>query len=137
MPKAITEISDTTTTIAKLDVKAFSTFIKEFKDESDRAAVILGAAKLDILLYQLLKTSLRPSTSRSDELLDSDGPLATFNARIVFCHRLGLINDEFCRVLHLIRKIRNSFAHELGGISLDSGAHGDRIRELARAASPK
>ena len=33
----------------------FEVFAVEFKEESDRALVILGAAKLDILLYQLLE----------------------------------------------------------------------------------
>ena len=35
------------------------------------------------------------------------------------------------RALHLVRRIRNSFAHELSGISLESGSHRDRIRELS------
>lgn len=112
------------------DFKIFKKFVEEFKSESDRAAVILGAAKLDVLLYQLLQAALRPCTGKSDELLDGDSPLATFSARIAMSHRLGLIDDDFCRALHLIRRIRNSFAHELSGISLDSGAHRDRIREL-------
>lgn len=112
------------------DFQAFKKSIDEFKNESDRAAVILGAAKLDVLLYQLLQAALRPCTGRNDELLDGDSPLATFSARITLTHRLGLIDDEFCRALHLIRKVRNSFAHELSGISLESGAHRDRIREL-------
>lgn len=47
------------------------------------------------------------------------------------CYRLGLISAEVTRALHLIRKIRNSFAHEVSGCKLDSGAHRDRIRELA------
>src|SRR5688572_21694479 len=85
-------------------------FIDEFKSESDRAAVILGAAKLDLLLYQLIQGVLVPSTSKVDELLDGDSPLGTFSSRITIAHRLKLIDDNFCRALNLIRKIRNSFA---------------------------
>lgn len=109
---------------------AFYEFVDEFKNESDRAAVILGAAQLDLHLYELLSLVLRPCTSRSDDLLDGDGPLGTFSSRITLAHRLGLIDDEFCRALNLIRRIRNAFAHELTGTSLDSGAHRDRVREL-------
>ena len=108
----------------------FERFAEEFKNESDRAAVILGAAKIDLQLCQLLQAVLRPSTSRNDELLDGDSPLSTFSSRIALTHRLGLIDDEFCRALNLIRKIRNSFAHELGEVSLTSGAHRDRILNL-------
>lgn len=116
--------------VSKDDHKAFREFVDEFKNESDRAAVILGAAKLDVLLYQLLQKFMRPCTSRSDDLLEGDSPLGTFSSKITIAHRLGLIDDEFCRALHLIRKIRNSFAHEISGISLDSGSHRDRIRDL-------
>ncbi|MBN9406950.1 MAG: hypothetical protein J0I00_16190 [Burkholderiales bacterium] len=108
----------------------FSEFVEELKNESDRAAVILGAAKLDLLLYHLLQKVLLPSTSKSDELLDGDSPLGTFSAKIALAYRLGLIDPMLCKTLHLVRRIRNSFAHELSGVSLKSGAHRDRVREL-------
>lgn len=108
----------------------FKKFAEEFSSESDRAAVILGAAKLDILLFQLLQKVLRPSTTRNDELLEGDSPLGTFSSRALLCHRLGLIDDELFRSINLVRRIRNSFAHELSGVSLETGAHRDRIREL-------
>jgi len=105
-------------------------FVDEFKAESDRAAVILGAAKLDSVLAQILDRYMLPSLSSSDELLDGDSPLATFSARINACYRLGLIDPSFTKSLHLTRKIRNSFAHEVSGVSLESGAHADRINSL-------
>lgn len=110
--------------------KEIEGFIAEFKGESERAAVILGAAKLDALLYQLLAKVLLPSVGNQDELLDGDSPLSSFSARINLSFRLGLIDAKFARALHLIRKIRNSFAHEVSGASLTTGAHRDRIREL-------
>jgi hypothetical protein len=103
----------------------------EFAKESDRAAVILGAAKLDIQLYQLLRMALRPATGNNDELFDGDAPLSTFSSRIHLCHRLGLIDDEFSRALHLVRRIRNSFAHEISSTTLESGGNRDRVHELA------
>lgn len=112
-------------------VRDFIEFIGEFKNETDRSAVIVGTAKLDLLMYQLLSSFLLPSTSKNDELLDGDSPLGTFSARITISHRLGLIDDALCRTLNIVRRIRNSFAHELRGATLDSGAHRDRIRELA------
>jgi DNA-binding MltR family transcriptional regulator len=108
----------------------FMEFVQEFRDESDRAAVILGAARIDLFLYNVIQHALHPSTSRSDELLDGDSPLSTFGARIEIAFRLGLIDANLTRALHQIRKIRNSFAHESIGISLNSGAHRDRVREL-------
>tara|TARA_R110002096_G_scaffold92724_1_gene209388 strand:+ start:87 stop:695 length:609 start_codon:yes stop_codon:yes gene_type:complete len=110
--------------------EAYHYFVKEFSKESDRAAVILGAAKLDILLYQILVATLKPSPTSTDALLDGDSPLSTFSSRINLCHRLGLIDDQLARALNIIRKIRNSFAHEISSTTLSSGSHSDRIREL-------
>lgn len=115
---------------AKIDLKAFQAFVDEFKGESDRAAVILGAAKLDALLAQILDRLLLPSLSSTDELLEGDSPLSTFSARINMCYRLGVISPEFAKSLHLVRRIRNGFAHELSGCSLDSGSHADRLKAL-------
>ena len=67
----------------------------------------------------------------ADELLDGDAPLSTFSVKINLVYRLGLIDAEFARALHLIRRIRNSFAHETTKCELNSGPHGDRIKELA------
>lgn len=106
-------------------------FVTEYRAETQRAAVILIAAKMDSLLVQLVQKALLPCTVSQDDLLEGDGPLSTFSARIGLCHRLGLIDGEFTRALHLIRRIRNSFAHELVGATLDSGPHRDRITELA------
>jgi DNA-binding MltR family transcriptional regulator len=111
-------------------ISEFKEFINEFKNESDRAAVILGAAKLDYLLYQVLFKFLLPNPNNNDELLSGDSPLSTFSAKINMSYRLGLIDSEFSRALHLIRKIRNAFAHEMSNCKLDSGPHRDRVREL-------
>jgi len=108
----------------------FGEFYAEFKSESDRAAVILGTAKLDLLLYQLLAKFMVPNVGSEDELFDGDAPLSTFHAKIQMAYRLGLIDRNFVRALHLIRKIRNSFAHETTGCNLSSGAHRNRVKEL-------
>jgi hypothetical protein len=47
-----------------------------------------------------------------------------------------LIDAQFARALHLIRRIRNSFAHEATGVKLDSGVHRDRIKELVAPLAP-
>lgn len=109
-------------------------FIKGLENEGDRATVILVAAKLDLILYQILQKHLIPIPGSKDELFDNDGPLSTFSAKIKMTYRLGLINNLFSRSLHLIRKIRNDFAHEVEGCTLNSGSHRDRVRELIAPA---
>lgn len=113
-----------------IDWTSFQAFVAEFKEESDRAAVVLGAAKLDSLLAQILDRFLLPSLSSNDELLEGDSPLATFSSRINVCYRLGLITSDFAKSLHLVRRIRNAFAHETSGCSLTTGSHSDRLKSL-------
>ncbi len=112
------------------NIEDFNVFAEEFGGETDRAAVVLGAAKLDTLLYHLIQKSLLPNTSSNDELLDGDAPISTFSSRINMAFRLGLIDPELTRALHLVKRIRNIFAHELSKSSLNSGVHKDRIDEL-------
>ena len=103
---------------------------EEFKRESDRAAVILCAAKIDYLLLQILLKYMLPSPSNTDEIFDNEGPASTFSAKINLCYRLRLIDSGMAKSIHLIRKIRNSFAHEMSGGELDSGTHRDRVNTL-------
>jgi hypothetical protein len=110
--------------------ESFKNFVNEFKNESDRAAVILGAAKLDAVLAQILDRYFLPTVGNTDDLIDGDSPLSTFSARIAVCYRLGLISAEFAKALHQVRKIRNSFAHDLSGCSLNSGPQSDRLKAL-------
>lgn len=120
----------------QIDWTSFQAFVAEFKGESDRAAVVLGAAKLDSLLAQILDRFLLPSLSSTDELLEGDSPLATFSSRINACYRLGLISSEFAKSLHLVRKVRNAFAHETSGCSLSTGSHSDRLKALLLPLRP-
>jgi len=111
-------------------IKAFSEFLNEIKNESDRAAVILGAAKIDDVLAQLIKKFLLPNVSSKDELMEDDGPISSFSARINIAYRLGLIDNELTRNLHLIRKTRNEFAHAAMGCKLDASPHRERVNEV-------
>src|SRR5207249_1655588 len=111
-------------------MQALENFIGEFSQESDRAAVILVGARLDYLLSELISRCLVPNTASVDELLDTDRALGTFSARIHAATRLGLIDADFARALHIFRRLRNTFAHETAGASFDHGPSRDRIREL-------
>lgn len=70
------------------------------------------------------------NTGSTDELLETDRALGTYSARINAAHRLGLIDSDFARALHIFRRLRNTFAHETAGTSFDHGPGRNRIREL-------
>jgi hypothetical protein len=46
---------------------------------------------------------------------------------------MGLISSQFSRDLHLIRRIRNEFAHNVAGCSFAHSGVRDRVNELFRA----
>lgn len=111
-------------------LRLFNQWLTEFSRESDRAAVILGAAKLDLAIRELLVKKFRPNPSGQDELFDTDKPISSFSARINVAYRLGLIDKQLANSLHLIRRIRNDFAHEAIGANLGAGSHRDRVKVL-------
>jgi hypothetical protein len=105
-------------------------FVGEFIGESDRAAVIIGVAKIDDLLRRLLQRVLLPASGKRDDFVEYEGPIGTLHSRIEMCFRMGLLDAAFARILHLLRKLRNDFAHEAAGVNLESGSHRDRLNEI-------
>ena len=109
--------------------------IKEFEKESDRAAVILTASIFEDALYRILKNHLVACASSTDEMLDgANAPLSTFSAKISAVHRLGLVSSKFCRDLHLVRKIRNEFAHNIHGCTFENSAVRSRVLEIVKSS---
>ncbi len=111
-------------------VEDFDQLINQFMEDSHRASVVLGAAKLDSLLGQLLSKYLIAHYTNEDPLLNRDGPLSSFSSKIHIAYRLGLIDAEFAKALHLIRRIRNEFAHEVKDAQLNTSPHRELIRDL-------
>lgn len=105
------------------------------KEESDRACVIVAVAMLDHALETLLKACLAPASSSEDELLEAIyAPISTFSARIDLTYRVGLISPQLRRDLHIIRKIRNDFAHNITSCDFDDSSVRGRIVELNRSS---
>jgi hypothetical protein len=116
--------------------KVLDPLFDEFKNESDRVAVIAGGAQLDALLAELLAHFFidgprNPADYESDPLLAPDRPLGSFSARIKMAERLGLIGRQFAGTLDLIRKIRNDFAHKVAERTLNKSPHRERIFQLS------
>ena len=78
-----------------LPMDQFDDFADDLLGErTARPLIIVGTAKVENLLFQILSQHLLPKKTKAsdqDELLEGDRPLATFSARIKLCYRLGLI----------------------------------------------
>lgn len=109
------------------------TFIEQASKESDRGSVLVAVSIIDDVLAQLLKARLVTSLERNDELFDSAyAPFSTFSAKIDLAYRVALIRPNIRRSCHILRKIRNDFAHATEVKGFTHPATQDRIRGLFR-----
>jgi hypothetical protein len=118
--KALAEILELT--------KNFSISLRK---ESVRGSAIICATIIEESLSMIIKAKLTPSLKKHDELFEGVyAPLGTFSAKIDFAYRIGLI-DYYDRLsFHIIRKIRNEFAHSFDDITFESPVVKDLIQEL-------
>lgn len=106
--------------------------VNSLKEESDRGCIIVAAAWIDDDLKTIISSVLLPKAEKNDELLHETNPLGNFNARINVAYRLGLIQNDTRKVLHILRKMRNNSAHKRAINSFDKPAIKNRTIELAR-----
>jgi len=95
-------------------------FLDEFRKETDRAAAVLGAAYLESRLEELLRAKFVAVPKFVEDLLTGQGGLSSFSSKISVAYAIGLISLHAAQDLHLVRRIRNKFAHHIHGISFET-----------------
>jgi hypothetical protein len=100
----------------EIDALLKSYWERTAKENKDRTLAIVGGAELDESLRCLL-LSFMVDAAPSRELVN--GPLGTFYSRIQCAYALGLISVDELADLHVIRRIRNHFAHGPQGCTFD------------------
>ncbi|MCK1337965.1 hypothetical protein IVB38_18560 [Bradyrhizobium sp. 38] len=105
--------------------------IDEIPKQRDRGAAIIATAMLEEHLLEAVQSRLARHQSTGKKVFNGYGPLATFSARIDFGLLLGLYAESDHRDLHLIRRIRNNFAHSMHPISFKSKR---RLQKAKRGA---
>ena len=104
---------------------------EELRGESDRAAVILGAANFEDWLRETIMLSfVRLSKVLRNRIFENYGPLSTFSAKIDLAFALGIFDEKTRKNLHVIRKIRNAFAHSSKAITFDDATLASMCRGL-------
>lgn len=88
--------------------------LKDLPWLSDRAAGIVATALLENRLDAIVRENFVQDDARlMQQLFQEQGPLGTLSAKIQISYALGLVTAQGRRDLDCIRKIRNSFAHDL------------------------
>jgi hypothetical protein len=105
--------------------------LRALERESDRGAVVLGAAVLHVALHDLLVARMVEAPEREDKLLDGfNAPCRSFAAQINLAYRIGAIRAHMRHTLHLIREMRNDAAHLDRPCDFSSPELRDRLRTL-------
>jgi DNA-binding MltR family transcriptional regulator len=96
-------------------------FFEELKKEADRAASVLLCSWLDDLLRRKLQQHFSKGNSEArGKLFSGDGALGRFSSRIDAAFCLGLFETDVYHDLHVLRKVRNFFAHRLQGLTYET-----------------
>jgi len=90
-----------------------ATLIEEINGQSDRGAAIVGAAWLEESMSAAIESFLHSEPQSWKRLFGGNGPLGTLSAKIDLSRLLGLITDTIRSDLHIIREVRNEFAHQI------------------------
>ena len=107
-------------------------FKLSLNNETDRGCALMAASLLEHRITELLRKNFVEDKS-STLLLSPSGPLGAFSNKIDISYALALIPQAMKRDLHLLRKIRNIFAHTTEVVTFDTPAIKDRCFELQYA----
>lgn len=102
------------------DTKDLAAFLEELQQETDRGLPLVGAALIDTLLLETLRSFFCEDRKSGKLLDDANSPLGTFSSRTQASYSLGLIDKHEYAEIELIRKVRNEFAHGKHGMSFQN-----------------
>ncbi|HHF3077038.1 MltR family transcriptional regulator [Vibrio diabolicus] len=111
-------------------MKSYKEVTEIIKGESDRGAVLIAAAMVELELENLLKAKLVDTDKKKDPIFEHNGPLGNFSSKIEMAYRLGLITQKQNLMFNTFRKLRNQFAHSSVSLSLENDAIKDQLEAV-------
>lgn len=101
------------------DIDSVNRFYAIARRHDDRGLVLSLSAFAEDSLGRLLLTYLKEGKPSRELVEGFNAPLGTLSTRIKAAHALGLLSREQYDRLELARRIRNKFAHDWEGCSLE------------------
>jgi hypothetical protein len=104
--------------------------LHELDKQSDRAAAIVGAAILDLVITFALMTYLHKHRDKklTEKFFSISGPVGNLGPKIDLAFLIGLVSSDTHRDLVNVKDIRNAFAHKLSVSDFKS----EKIAALSR-----
>lgn len=91
----------------------FFAFLEKLQDESERGMVLISTGFLEEQLRNTLLAHFVDDSSLLVLVEGGNAPLGSFSARISACYALALVSKAEYEDLHILRRIRNDFAHNI------------------------
>lgn len=85
--------------------------VAELESQSDRGVAIVGVAWIEEALVAAIRAFLEKNTAAWDRLFRKSGPMSSLSAKIDLARLLAMTSDAIHSDLHILREIRNEFAH--------------------------
>ena len=118
--------------------RAHAAVVRTLFGESDRGAVLVGAAFVEHSLSRALRTVFDPETERAatarDALFGRRGPLASGWAKTQFALAAGVIDEPLFEGIEIIRVLRNHFAHSHSRVTFADPDAQKAVQNLRRLA---
>jgi DNA-binding MltR family transcriptional regulator len=87
--------------------------VEELTGQTDRGVAIVGTAWVEEAIGEALHNLLDKDQKSWLRLFGASGPLSTLSAKIDLARLLGLMTGTIKSDLHILRDIRNEFAHQI------------------------
>ncbi|WP_417330619.1 hypothetical protein [Halomonas cupida] len=114
-------------------VDELNSLFESLHEHDDRSLVLTIAAFAEDTLGLLLLSYLREPKQAKELVNGFNAPLGTFSARIKAAFVVGLMRKDGYQTLEILRKIRNRFAHNWDGVSLDREDIANLMNQLSRS----
>lgn len=92
-------------------LKDFLPFLDSLNKESERGAVLITASYIEEVLREILAAFMLPEKPVALLFDGYNAPLGSLSSRATAAYGLALITEPEFKECHVIRKIRNEFAH--------------------------
>lgn len=106
-------------------------FMRLLRDHDERALVLSLATFLEDTLGRLLLAYFRDCKATRELVEGFNAPLGTLGARIKAVYAFGLATEEQFRDMEILRKVRNQFAHNWEGVSMERNDIAAMIGQLS------
>lgn len=100
-------------------LRSLNRFLAVIGEQDDRAMVLSLATFIEVTLGRLLLTYFRNCKATKELVEGFSAPLGTLGTRIKAVYAFGLVTEDQYRDLEVLRRVRNQFAHNWDGVSLE------------------